>query len=335
MKILVYDDNPDFGGHQVMACHGIGALSAQPSVEVSCMVNPTNTKLAEKLRGAGIPACPPQAKLSASQTNLALCIQGDIAQSTDGIKAAKKAGIECVSYLALPHSLAAMGAKLGAVRDRKNRRFINAPDRFITISGSMKQHLIDRGCTKPIIVVPNGVEIPSSFTRKPKGPITIGVIGRVECKQKQQDFMVRTFLGQPGFEDCELLMVGSGPDEATLKTMASGRTNIRFLPWQEDMESVYEQIDCLAIPSRYEGVPLVMLEALVRGIPVIGSARDGMKDILPKEWTFEPGNATELAAAFTNARKTRPEKTAALQQQMAENHSLDTFKANFVKAVLS
>ncbi|WP_372847374.1 glycosyltransferase family 4 protein [Pontiella sp.] len=334
MKILVYDDNPDFGGHQVMACRGIAALAAEPALEIECMLNPANHRLAAQLRGADIPVCPAQARMPAPPPDLVLCIQGDIAQSTAGIRAARKAGIECVSYLALPHRRATMGAKLGALRDGLNKKWVNAPDRFITLSESMKQILLDRGCTQPIAIVPNGIPAPPSPKHQVSSIQTIGLVGRIEFNQKQQDFMARTFLANPAFNDCRLLFVGGGPDEDRLRKTIEDEERITLLPWQSDMETVYNQIDLLAIPSRYEGVPLVMLEALARGIPVIGSNRDGMQDILPPEWTFAPENSTSLASAFSAARKTWNQKIDALQQRILTEHANSLFQQNFRSAVV-
>ncbi|WP_372806183.1 glycosyltransferase family 4 protein [Pontiella sp.] len=333
MKILVYDDNPDFGGHQVMACRGIAALAAEPALEIECMLNPANHRLAAQLRGADIPVCPAQARMPAPPPDLVLCIQGDIAQSTAGIRAARKAGIECVSYLALPHRRATMGAKLGALRDGLNKKWVNAPDRFITLSESMKRILLDRGCTQPIAIVPNGIPAPPSPKHQVSSIQTIGLVGRIEFNQKQQDFMARTFLANPAFNDCRLLFVGSGPDEARLRALIAGEDRIALWPWQDDMEAVYNRIDLLAIPSRYEGVPLVMLEALARSIPVIGSNRDGMQDILPPEWTFAPENATSLASAFSAARTAPADQLDALRQTVLQKHALQRFNENFVTAV--
>ena len=143
-----------------MACHGVEALASDSAVEIVCMLNPENLKLAEKLSNYRI--LEPNQNFQSMNLDLVLCIQGDIAQSTKGIQAAKRSGIECISYIAIPHRMAEMGAKLGSLRDGLNQRFINAPDQFIVISECMKQILIERGCTKPISVVNNGIPIPVS-----------------------------------------------------------------------------------------------------------------------------------------------------------------------------
>lgn len=337
MKILAYDDNSDYGGHQIMAVHGIEALNESPSVEVTCMTNPANYRLAEKLKGFRVTEAPcALEQLKALKPDLMLCIQGDIRQSTQGIKVAKQAGIECISYLALPHTLAAMGAKLGALRDRLDRKLPNSPDRYIVLSESMKKILVGRGGNKPIDIVPNGIRLPTPSTRNPQpANLTLGLLGRIEFKQKQQDFMVRAFSGNPeAFGNCRLLIAGDGPDRERLRAMVEGKESITLLPWQDDPGSFYGQIDFLIIPSRFEGMPLVMLEALARGIPVIGSRCDGMRDLLPVEWTFEPGNAADLANTFSMARESTTREIEAIQEKIRSGMSLEIFKRRFCDAVL-
>lgn len=337
MKILVYDDNPDFGGHQIMACRGIEALVETPGLDVTLMYNPDNRKLIQALEPlAGLRTLEADPRLFQSlEPDLALVIQGDIAQSTAGVLAARKAGIECVSYLAIPHPLALMGAKLGAVRDAKNRPYFNKPDRFITIADSMKMIMQERGCKKPVAVVPNGIPAPPipKLTRH-DDKFTIGLIGRIEFNHKQQDFFVEAFQNHPAmFAQSRVLIVGSGPDETKLIKQIKGNDRIVHLPWQDNMEEIYELLDMVIIPSRFEGVPLVMLEALARGIPVMGSRRDGMKDLLPQHWTFIPGDAASLAATFFELRNTWQQQIETLQDHILQEYSIGQFKARFVKAV--
>ncbi len=334
VKILVYDDNPGFGGHQVMAAHGVAALAEDPSNEIICMVHPENRPLKKLL--AGFQTLEPANNFQPLELDRVLCIQGDIAQSSKGVRAARRAGIECISYIAIPHRMAAMGAKLGALRDRLNQPLLNLPDRYIAISESMKRILVERGVTKPITIVKNGIPAPSPLPAKPADSRpSIGLLGRIEFNQKQQDFMVQAFLEQTeAFDGYRLLIAGNGPDEKHLQALINGQDAIDLLPWQENTQAFYEQIDFLVIPSRYEGFPLVMLEALARGIPTLGSACDGMLDVLPRAWTFEPGNARALAAAFSDVRNQWKELMPALREKIMADYSLETFKTNFRHAVM-
>jgi len=275
--------------------------------------------------------------------DLVLCIQGDIEDSSKAVLAACKAGIECVSYLAIPHPMQLMGAKFGGLRDYINQHLLNQPDRYITISESMKALLIERGVTNPITVVPNGIPKPPTTNTKlqtalPEGQTVLGLLGRTEFNQKRQDFMVQTFGAFPEqFNKCHLIIAGSGPDDKKLKHLVAEcpyRKDITFQPWQDDVEAFYASIDFLMLPSRYEGVPLVMLEALIRGIPVIGSARDGMMDILPADWTFEPENPDALANTISRTRKSWQTEIDSVQKKIEAEMTLETFKHNFHSTVV-
>ena len=357
MKILVYDDNPDYGGHQIMACHGVEALVEDSANEVVFILNLENEKLAtrlsniknlhtleapcstHKLQGLlnridrrGIRSL--EKLFKNLNADLVLCIQGEIEDSSQAVLAARQAGIECISYLAIPHSMKYMGAKLGSLRDRINQYLFNQPDYYIAISESMKALLVERGVTQPITVVPNGIVPPPSLKPQVSSPLTLGLLGRIEFNQKQQDFMVKTFCAFPeAFSDCQLVIAGSGPDEEKLRDLVRGKENMTLMPWQDDAESFYEQIDFLMLPSRFEGVPLVMLEALARGIPVIGSARDGMRDILPADWTFRPENENVLAETFSRVRTTWKNEITELQRKVRTEMTIEIVKDNFHNAV--
>ena len=362
MKIIVYDDTLDFGGHQIMACHGIEALASDPANEILCMIHPENRQLAEKL--AKIKSCQIleapgstrrfqsvlnhvdhrgikrlQYRFGTLQADLLLCIQGDIEHSSQALIAAHRMGLKCISYIALPHYLTTMGARFGAWRDALNHGLFSRPSGYITISESMAGLLRRRGATQPITIVPNGISVPQ--TAKPRNQeriAVLGMLGRIEFKQKRQDFMVRSFCDFPqAFESCRLLIAGDGPDRASLEHLVAHgprKADIALHPWQDDIDAFFASIDLLVIPSRFEGVPLVMLEALARGIPVIGSNRDGMKEMLPASWTFEAENSVALADTFSAVRYNWQQMIDPLREKILNEHSLEAFKANFSAALL-
>lgn len=63
--------------------------------------------------------------------------------------------------------------------------------------------------------------------------------------------------------------------------------------WSQEPWDIAYNTDLLLIPSRFEGVPLVMLEALSLGIPILASNRDGMQEYLTADSLFD--NEAELA----------------------------------------
>jgi len=78
--------------------------------------------------------------------------------------------------------------------------------------------------------------------------------------------------------DCSLVLLGEGADRAGLEalTARSGLAErVRFLGYVDNPWRWYARADAVLIPSRFEGMPNVALEALVCGAPVIGTPEAG------------------------------------------------------------
>jgi len=72
-----------------------------------------------------------------------------------------------------------------------------------------------------------------------------------------------------------LLVVGDGPRRSSLEALADDlglQTRVRFLGWKADIREVLGAADLLVLPSRNEGYPHAVIEAMAAGIPVIASA---------------------------------------------------------------
>lgn len=372
--IICYDDNPDYGGHQVMACLAVEALARAKDIELIFFYSPENERLKRRLSsiqaGSGnmeLRTTPFRTRklqglrnrlahksirdlrtlLEAENPDLVLCIQGEIEDASLALCAGRKMKAPCISYIPIPHRMALMGAKLGFLRDQINTYLFRRPDGWITISESMKTLLEERGTKRPIEVVNNGIDTSrfSPLAKQaartalglPEYKTLIGSIGRIEFNQKQQDFLVRTFSKHwKNNEDMRLVLVGDGPDSDRLKTLINElglQKQALLLPWQEESALVYSALDVLIIPSRFEGVPLVMLEALACGTPVIASARDGMKDLLPVAWTFEAENGDALATTYDYVSNHWKNDINALQTKIKTEYTIQTFQSNFEQAV--
>ena len=81
---------------------------------------------------------------------------------------------------------------------------------------------------------------------------------------------------------------------------------ISFLGYLDDIPRFLSALDGIAMPSRYEGFPLAVLEALASGLPVVASRVGGIPEILTtladKWWAFlvSPENVKELGTAMKN-----------------------------------
>jgi len=374
MSILFYDDSPVFGGHEVMALLGVEAVLAEFPQPVHFLASRDNAKLCDK--AAALSAIHPHliletldwhsSKLEALRNllqparvqvlaqrfqqirpSLVVAIQGNIEHSSLALQAARHAAIPVTSYIPVPHSNAEMGARLGALRDLFAARLFHLPDSFITITDEMAKLLQHRGATASIHIVYNGVDTnrfqPGNSLNAclelnlPPDKSRFGVIGRVEFRQKQQHLLVQAIAGNPALaRSCHLVFAGDGPDIPALHALIhEHHLSATVLPWC-DPARLYQALDALVIPSRYEGLPLVMLEALASGTAVLASNRDGMKDILPNHWRFEPNNATALATALSRfINQGRPKPTEELVNRVRDTMSLTAFRQSFAATILS
>jgi glycosyltransferase involved in cell wall biosynthesis len=90
--------------------------------------------------------------------------------------------------------------------------------------------------------------------------------------------------------------------------------------------------DVLLLPSRFEGMPLTMLEAISIGMPVISSAVDGMREVLPPELLFAPDSAQQIREVLVRALEPGGNR-AHEARKVCSTMTQDTFARDFVRAV--
>lgn len=102
----------------------------------------------------------------------------------------------------------------------------------------------------------------------------IGNIGRLH-EQKNQSFLIDVFYEiQKRKDNAILLIVGKGPLENKLKEKVSNlgiNNKVYFLGNRKDVERIYQGMDVFVLPSLFEGLGIVAIEAQVSGLPVIAS----------------------------------------------------------------
>lgn len=235
-------------------------------------------------------------------------IQGSIEACACALLVAKRAGHHVISFIPLTHSIAEMGGKLAWLRDRVNHYYYRLPDHFIVISQSAQARLLKYGLTTKISLVYCGLDfatfqlVDRQKVRKgyclAEDDYAIGLIARIQFVHKAHDFLIRALSKYSNrLKNIKFLIVGDGPDEAKLKEMIASHgleSIVKLVPWNRNMSEIYSALDMLIIPSRFEGLPLVMLEAMHYGLPIIASHVDGMAEILPQDWLFEFGDCHAL-----------------------------------------
>jgi glycosyltransferase involved in cell wall biosynthesis len=106
--------------------------------------------------------------------------------------------------------------------------------------------------------------------------------------------------------DLVLLIAGSGPDRAALEAQAArvapGR--VRFLGPVSDSARVLAATDVLVLPSHTEGIPGVLIEAGLRGLPVVATDVGGVGEVIIDGQTgvlVTPGDVTGIAEGIRKA----------------------------------
>ena len=102
----------------------------------------------------------------------------------------------------------------------------------------------------------------------------------------------------------QLLFVGHGPlKEPMLQWIAEHRLgqSIHLIGWRPDIPQLLKAADCLALPSLWEGMPNIVLEAMAAGLPVVVSHVEGTDELIqPGEsgLLVKPGSVDDLERAI-------------------------------------
>ncbi len=101
---------------------------------------------------------------------------------------------------------------------------------------------------------------------------TVLSMGRI-VPQKGQDLLVRAWQRVADkAEGWKLRIVGDGPLLAEVKEYVekNGMSgSVEFLPTTKDVQAMYRQASIYAMSSRFEGLPLVLIEAQSMGLPIV------------------------------------------------------------------
>jgi glycosyltransferase involved in cell wall biosynthesis len=100
----------------------------------------------------------------------------------------------------------------------------------------------------------------------------LACVARVDPAAKGQDLLLQ-ILARPEWRDrpVELNFFGAGSDESTLRRMAGllRLNNVHFRGHVTDIRAIWQQNHLLVLPSRYEGLPLALVEAMWCGRPAV------------------------------------------------------------------
>lgn len=175
---------------------------------------------------------------------------------------------------------------------RYSVRYKEYLDHRVVITDYLKQAMVRKYGESPdrITVIPNGVNLPENYegTNYPQkaraSMITIGFVGRMEEQKQPLEFVKVARLVLKDQPDARFVLVGDGRLLPAAKELANSlgiRRNVEFMGAQSHASIIMKQkFDLLVAPSLREGLPIVGLEAMSLGIPIIASNVPGWAELL-------------------------------------------------------
>ena len=153
------------------------------------------------------------------------------------------------------------------------------------------------------------------------GQIAIGLIGYLKTK-KGVRFFLDALLKSGCREQVHLLLSGEQPEEV-LDVLHENHMEFSQIPVVDRFELIKYLLACdwLAIPSYYEGMPNIMLEAGGLGVPVVASSLDGMRDVVEHKRTgllFRPVDINDCAKQIKHCVNMPREERNAIGQALKE-----------------
>ena len=136
----------------------------------------------------------------------------------------------------------------------------------------------------PVQIIPNGVNMQRfSANHRVWEPAHLLIVGRI-VYQKGIDLLLRA-LSEMQDLPWKLSVVGNGPDLDALRALAASLSlgeRVNFTGWKsrEEIAEYYAQANLFAYPSRHEGMPNVVLEAMASGLPVVASRIAGNEELV-------------------------------------------------------
>lgn len=160
-------------------------------------------------------------------------------------------------------------------------QYIHKYDRYVALTYEDKDLWKDK--LNNIIVIPNSINCDKTSRAALSNKIVVSV-GRLD-PQKGYDMLIRLWSNiYEKHSDWQLHIYGSGQDESSLREMIDSLgldSVVKLFPPTKNIASVMQQASIYVLSSRYEGLPMVLLEAMAMGLPPVAfKCKCGPKDVI-------------------------------------------------------
>ncbi len=215
---------------------------------------------------------------------------------------------------------------------------------FIAVSPGIQEELIQEiGCPRQkVSFIPNGIRIegvgePADHLRErahwgwPEDAYIVGTAARLTWEKGIDILLTALSQAVKAEPQLRLVIMGDGPLEADLRQMTKTLgldDHVRFLGYLDNARSLFPAFDAFVLPSRTEGWPLSIMEAMAAGLPVVATRVGGIPELVQDGKNgilVEPGEVDRLHEALVTL--VRDPVRARDWGQKAATHARERFHA--------
>lgn len=198
--------------------------------------------------------------------------------------------------------------------------------------------------SKSITVLPNPVDtaalrqnIERDQPPETKSTLTLVCVGRMTEEKGHRDLINAIVMAQANWPNTNpaihLQLIGDGPLRVDLESLAREVRKPHSVEFCGTLSNVGPSIihaDALILPSRFEGMPNVVLEAMALGTPVIATRAGGTIELEREEPTIlwanpqDPSSLAKAILSFASDRKSAVQRTRAATRLITEHHKIET-----------
>jgi len=145
-------------------------------------------------------------------------------------------------------------------------------------------HLVPNAYRSEADILPRGAARAQLGLPDEPGTFVIGWVGRIS-QEKGADLLLEAMVRMRS-RDARAVFIGDGPDRAALESRAAALGVADRIHWLGTVPGVarcYRAFDCFALSSRTEGTPIVLLEAMAAGVPVVAASVGGVPDVVSSQ----------------------------------------------------
>ena len=167
-------------------------------------------------------------------------------------------------------------------------------ERYVCVSESVAQFSATHGGLPKdrLVVIPNGIDSDAIASTSPADLSEFGIapgrkavtfVGRLEPQKGLLWLLETAVQWLPRLPDHDLLLVGDGQQRLQLERQAERlgiAKRVHMVGWRPDVLEILAASQLLVLPSKWEGMPNVVLQAMALGLPVLATNVEGIRELL-------------------------------------------------------